>query len=58
MPALFLLGTRSPAWMQEGVREFASLVPGSKLGLLEGQGHNAQFQAPDVLAAAMNRFLR
>ncbi len=56
--ALFLLGTLSPAWMQEGVRRFAALVPGSRLELLDGQGHNAQFQAPDVLAAAINSFLR
>jgi pimeloyl-ACP methyl ester carboxylesterase len=43
--------------MQEGVRWFASLVPGSQLVLLEGQGHNAQFQAPEVLAGAINAFL-
>ena len=57
MPTLFLLGTESPAWMQEGVRRFAAMVPGSKLGPLEGQGHNAQFQGPDVLAGAVNAFL-
>ncbi|HWC29107.1 MAG TPA: alpha/beta hydrolase [Dehalococcoidia bacterium] len=57
VPTLFLLGTDSPEWMQEGVRKFASLVPGSRLEMLEGQGHNAQFQAPDVLARAINAFL-
>ena len=57
VPTLFLLGTNSPAWMRRGVSKFASLVPGSKLEVLEGQGHNAQFQGPEVLAAAINRFL-
>jgi pimeloyl-ACP methyl ester carboxylesterase len=58
VPTLFLLGTRSPRWMRDGVRRFASLVAGARLEKLEGQGHNAQFQGPDVLAAAVNAFLR
>ena len=58
VPTLFLLGTRSPSWMQEGVRRFAAMVPGSRLEMLDGQGHNAQFQGPDVLAAAINAFLQ
>jgi pimeloyl-ACP methyl ester carboxylesterase len=57
VPTLFLLGTRSPGWMQEGVRRFASLVPGAELVMLEGQGHNAQFQGPEVLGEAVNAFL-
>jgi pimeloyl-ACP methyl ester carboxylesterase len=44
--------------MRDGVRRFASLVPEARLEKLEGQGHNAQFQGPDVLAAAVNAFLR
>jgi len=54
---LFLLGETSPAWMRRGVETFAVAVPGSRLEVLPGQGHNAQFTAPDVLAAAVNRFL-
>jgi pimeloyl-ACP methyl ester carboxylesterase len=57
VPALFLLGTRSPQWMRDGVRRFASLVPGARLEMLEGQGHNAQFQGPDVLGEAITQFL-
>jgi pimeloyl-ACP methyl ester carboxylesterase len=57
MPVLFLLGSESPQWMKRGVEAFAQAVPGSRLEILEGQGHNAQFSAPDVLAAAISRFL-
>jgi pimeloyl-ACP methyl ester carboxylesterase len=56
-PVLFLYGSESPEWMRRGVRMFAEAVPESHVEVLEGQGHNAQFVAPDVLAAAMNRFL-
>jgi pimeloyl-ACP methyl ester carboxylesterase len=57
VPVQLLLGTLSPDWMQEGLHRFASLIPGVNLQTLESQGHNAQFQAPDVLAAAINVFL-
>ena len=57
MPVLLLLGSESPRWMKRGVEAFARAVPNSRLETLEGQGHNAQFSAPDVLAAAMTRFL-
>jgi pimeloyl-ACP methyl ester carboxylesterase len=57
VPTLILLGTQSPGWMQDGVRRFASLVPGAELVMLEGQGHNAQFQGPEVLGEAIMQFL-
>lgn len=57
VPVLFLCGTESLSWMQRGVEAFAEAVPGSRFELLDGQRHNAQFSAPDVLAEAMNRFL-
>jgi pimeloyl-ACP methyl ester carboxylesterase len=57
VPVLFICGTESPSWMQQGVETFAAAVPGSRLEMLEGQGHNAQFTAPEVLAAAVTRFL-
>ena len=44
--------------MREGVETFAKAVPGSRLEILDGQGHNAQFTAPDVLADAVNAFLQ
>jgi len=57
VPVLFLCGSESPAWMRQGVEIFARAVPGSRLEVLQGEGHNAQFAAPDVLAEAVNRFL-
>jgi pimeloyl-ACP methyl ester carboxylesterase len=57
VPVLFLHGADSPSWMKRGVEVFADSVPGSRLEALEGQGHNAQFTAPEVLAAPINAFL-
>lgn len=57
VPVLFLYGADSPPWMKQGVETFASAVPGSRLEVLEGQAHNAQFTGPDVLAAPVNAFL-
>jgi pimeloyl-ACP methyl ester carboxylesterase len=58
VPVLFLYGSESPGWMRQGVERFAQAVPNSRLEVLRGQGHNAQFTAPEVLAAAMNAFLK
>jgi pimeloyl-ACP methyl ester carboxylesterase len=58
VPVLFICGSESPPWMREGVETFAKAVPGSRLEILDGQGHNAQFTAPDVLADAVNAFLQ
>ncbi len=57
LPVLFLCGSESLSWMRRGVETLAEAVPGSRFELLEGQRHNAQFSAPDVLAEALNRFL-
>jgi pimeloyl-ACP methyl ester carboxylesterase len=57
MPVLLLVGSESPAWMKQGVEEFASALPDARVEILEGQGHNAQFTAPDVLAWKMRAFL-
>jgi pimeloyl-ACP methyl ester carboxylesterase len=57
IPALLLAGSTSPEWMKQGVKEFASALPNSRLEIIEGQGHNAQFSAPDLLAAPILRFL-
>jgi pimeloyl-ACP methyl ester carboxylesterase len=57
VPVLFLYGSESPSWMRQGVEIFAEAVPHSRLQVLRGQGHNAQFTAPDVLAEAIKAFL-
>jgi pimeloyl-ACP methyl ester carboxylesterase len=54
---LLLAGSESPSWIKEGVLRFAEAIPGSRAEVLDGQGHNAQFTAPDLLAAAIRRFL-
>jgi len=58
VPVLFLYGSESPDWMRQGVETFAQALPHSRLEVLRGEGHNAQFTAPDVLAAAVNAFLK
>jgi pimeloyl-ACP methyl ester carboxylesterase len=57
MPVLLLVGSESPAWMQEGVRRFAAALPDARLEVLEGQGHNAMFSAPALLAEKVLRFI-
>ena len=57
MPVLLLVGSQSPAWMKQGVEQFAAALPEARIEVLEGQGHNAQFSAPDLLAAKVRRFL-
>jgi pimeloyl-ACP methyl ester carboxylesterase len=57
MPVLFLYGSESPSWMRRGVEAFAQSVSGGRIERLEGQGHNAQFSAPELLAAAIEAFL-
>jgi pimeloyl-ACP methyl ester carboxylesterase len=58
VPVLFLYGSESPGWMRQGVEAFAQTMPRSRLEVLRGQGHNAQFTAPEVLATAINAFLK
>lgn len=57
MPVLLLVGADSPEWMKQGVDAFAAALPNAQVEVLEGQGHNAQFTAPDLLAAEIRRFL-
>jgi pimeloyl-ACP methyl ester carboxylesterase len=43
-----------PVWKQ---RELASLIPGSKLTVIEGQGHGVMWEAADEFNAAVTEFL-
>jgi 3-oxoadipate enol-lactonase len=43
-----------PVWKQ---RELASLIPGAKLTILDGQGHGVQWEAADQFNAAVTEFL-
>lgn len=57
IPVLLVMGGASPDWMQLGVSKFAEALPNAHVETIEGHGHNAQFTAPDVLAAKMRAFL-
>ena len=58
MPVLLLVGSESPEWMKLGVERFAEALPDAHIETLEGQGHNAMFSAPDMLAGKIRAFLR
>ena len=57
MPVLLLLGGSSPDWLRQGAEQFAEALPDARIEVVEGQGHNAQFTGPDLLAAKMRAFL-
>jgi pimeloyl-ACP methyl ester carboxylesterase len=56
-PTLFLLGSASPQSMAVSVRAGAAALPHSQVHMLPGQGHEAMYAAPDMLAAAIADFL-
>jgi pimeloyl-ACP methyl ester carboxylesterase len=56
-PVLLLVGGTSLDWMKLGVSKFGEALPNSRTEEIEGQGHNAQFSAPDVLAEKIRAFL-
>jgi pimeloyl-ACP methyl ester carboxylesterase len=56
-PTLLLGGTDSPAWAVRSVRAYADAIPGPETRALDGQGHNANLTARDLLAAELERFL-
>jgi pimeloyl-ACP methyl ester carboxylesterase len=57
VPVLLLVGGASPDWMKLGVEKFGEALPDARIEVVEGQGHNAQFSAPDLLAARIRSFL-
>ncbi len=56
-PTLFLLGSASPQPMAVSVRAGAAALPHGQVHILPGQGHEAMYAAPDMLAAAISDFL-
>jgi pimeloyl-ACP methyl ester carboxylesterase len=57
VPVLLIRGDRSPDWMRKGVEALARLLPHASVVMLPGQGHNAQFSEPKLLADAIEGFL-
>ncbi len=53
-PVLILGGGASPAWFRRSVAEQAAAIPGARLEMLDGYGHNAP---PELLAPILAGFL-
>jgi pimeloyl-ACP methyl ester carboxylesterase len=47
-PTILLLGSETKGAMREGVMLLAHTIPDSRLVVIEGQGHSAMLQAPDL----------
>jgi pimeloyl-ACP methyl ester carboxylesterase len=54
---LLLLGSESPQWAREGSEVVQSVLPDSRVAVLEGQGHIAIMTAPELVADEVARFL-
>ena len=50
IPTTMLLGSESPARLRESSIFVSGNLPGSRLVMLEGQGHSAMMEAPDFFA--------
>jgi pimeloyl-ACP methyl ester carboxylesterase len=57
VPTLLLLGSESPPLMRHAVEERAAALPDSRIELLEGQGHAAFAEAPDLFVRHVERFI-
>jgi pimeloyl-ACP methyl ester carboxylesterase len=53
IPTLLMVGGKSPAWMQRGVRELEDLLPRVQRRTLDGQTHMVK---PKVLAPVLDEF--
>jgi pimeloyl-ACP methyl ester carboxylesterase len=57
MPTLLLVGGRTPDKMREMFLAIGSVIPGSRVQDLPGQGHAAHQTAPELLVDALTAFL-
>jgi pimeloyl-ACP methyl ester carboxylesterase len=55
LPVLVVAGTKSPAWMQNGMRALAGAIPNARHHALAGQTHIVK---PEVLAPVLSAFFR
>ncbi|TVP62574.1 MAG: alpha/beta hydrolase [Nitriliruptor sp.] len=58
VPTLLLQGSESPEILHEDVQRVAQVVPDSRIVILEGQAHSADFLAPQLVAEQLLAFLR
>lgn len=54
---LYLIGSESPDWARRGADTIRSLVPGTRLAVLAGQGHMATVTAPQLLVDEVTDFV-
>ena len=57
IPLLLLLGSESPALLREVSDALVEVVPDVRMRVLEGQQHAANFDAPELFAEEVVRFL-
>lgn len=53
IPAVMFAGSETRGRMSEGVALVCRTIPGCRLVVLEGQGHSAMMQAPDLFVAKL-----
>jgi pimeloyl-ACP methyl ester carboxylesterase len=57
VPALLLLGSESPQWAKNGTQVVQSVLPDTRVAVLQGEGHIALMTAPELVADEVARFL-
>ena len=57
VPTLLLQGSESPESLRADVRRVADAVPDTRIAILEGQAHSADFLAPQLVAEQLLAFL-
>jgi pimeloyl-ACP methyl ester carboxylesterase len=57
VPALLLLGSESPQWAKNGTEVVQSVLPDTRVAVLQGEGHIALMTAPELVAGEVARFL-
>ena len=57
VPTLLLQGSESPESLRADVRRVADAVPDTRIAILEGQAHSADFLAPQLVAEPLLAFL-
>jgi len=56
VPVLLILGSASPAWARDLTAEVAAALTHETLAVLDGQGHDAINQAPELLVTQLTAF--
>src|SRR5216684_849934 len=58
IPTLLLLGGESPPVYRAGIERMQTMLPGSTIAVLEGQGHTAMKTAPKLFVREILEFLQ